>query len=307
MMTPVDIKNELDKYVIGHDEAKKYLSIAGYNHLKRMNGNNIKKTNVLLIGPTGSGKTYMITMLANILGVKYSSFDATQFSAIGYEGKDVEDIITDLVNNCENNEKEASRSIVYIDEIDKIRKKKVSGSFDISGLGVQQSLLKVLEGSDIPYVSRYSSNGQYDEKLNTENILFIASGAFVDLTEVSTKGLMEYGMIPEFLGRFSITAKLEALTLSHYVKILKDSEGSIIKSYKEWFLTEGIELVIHESAINFLAMEAMKRDLGARGLHIALEEALINAQFEAPSMVIKPKQIILNSINIKTKIPFWVF
>jgi ATP-dependent Clp protease ATP-binding subunit ClpX len=307
MKSPEEIKKKLDEYVIGHEDAKKKLAVAAYNHFKRMKGHNIKKTNVIIIGPSGSGKTYMVSNLAKILNVGFLGVDATQFSAVGYKGKDTEDLIADLINVCENDEEKAAKSIIYIDEIDKIRKKQTSDSFDISGLGVQQSLLKLLEGSEIQYVSKNSPNGQYDKKLSTENIMFIVSGAFVGLPEVSTQALIEYGMIPEFLGRFSTKAELEKLTIEHYKKILVDSKGSIIHSYKEWFKTENINLIIDKTAIDYLAAMAIETNLGARGLHMALEEVLFLAQFEAPSLNPKPKSLIINSTGIKLKKLFWIY
>jgi ATP-dependent Clp protease ATP-binding subunit ClpX len=266
MKKPEEIKKELDEYVIGHDEAKKKLSVAAYNHFKRMKGHNIKKTNVMIMGPSGNGKTYMVSTLAKILNVGFVTVDATQFSAVGYKGKDIEDLITDLVNACEGDEEKASKSIIYIDEIDKIRKKETHNLFDVGGLGVQQGLLKLLEGSEIQYVSKNSPNGQYDKKLNTENIMFIVSGAFVGLEEATSEGVINYGMIPEFIGRFPIITRFEKLTLEHYKKILKESKGSIINSYKEWFKSEGIILTIDDSAINYIAEKAISTDLGARGL-----------------------------------------
>lgn len=309
LKTPEQIKAILDEYVIGHDKAKKALSVAGYNHFKRMNGFNIKKSNVMLIGPTGSGKTYLVSNLAKILNVTFSTSDATQFTSAGYQGRSVEELITDLITLCDGDEKRASKSIVYIDEIDKLRKKSTGdGQADISGLGVQQSLLKLLEGSDVPYISKNSKNGEYDKKMNTENILFICSGAFVGLEDTTVQGLTSYGIIPEFIGRFPIITKLQELKLDDYKKILRDSKGSILNSFKDWFESEGVELVIEDTAINIIAQRAIQKGLGARGLHSIIEESLLNAQFEAPSFKEnKPKKFILDSTVILSGKSKWEF
>jgi len=308
MKTPEQIKKELDEYVIGHDKTKKAMSVAAYNHFKRMNGSSIKKSNVLLIGPTGCGKTYIVSILARILGVSFLTSDATQFTSAGYQGRSVEELITDLIGICEGDEKRAAKSIVYIDEIDKLRKKSMDGSqADVNGLGVQQALLKLLEGSEVPYISKYSQNGEYDRKMNTKDILFICSGAFVGLESTSIAHLTDFGMIPEFLGRFSVITQLQELKFDDYRKILKDSKGSILNSFKEWFKSEGIELVVDDSAINIIAQKAIDKGLGARGLHSVLDEALLNAQFEAPSLPNKPKQFILDSSVVLSGKTKWIY
>jgi len=308
MKTPEQIKKELDEYVIGHDKTKKAMSVAAYNHFKRMAGSNIKKSNVLLIGPTGCGKTYIVSILAKILGVNFLTSDATQFTSAGYQGRSVEELITDLIGICEGDEKKASKAIIYIDEIDKLRKKESGGSGpDVNGLGVQQSLLKLLEGSEVPYISKYSQNGEYDRKMNTKDIMFICSGAFVGLESTSIAHLTDFGMIPEFLGRFPIITQLQELKFEDYKKILKDSKGSILHSFKEWFSSEGIELVVEDSAINVIAQKAIDKGLGARGLHSVLDEALLNAQFEAPSLTNKPKQFILDSNVVITGKSKWIY
>lgn len=306
MKNPEQIKKELDEYVIGHEKAKKSLAVAAYNHFKRMNGSKIKKSNVILIGPTGCGKTYLVSNLARILGVQFLSSDATQFTAAGYTGRSVESLLSDVYDLCENNKKKAQQSIIYIDEIDKIRKNSTASGPDINGLGVQQSLLKLLEGSDVSFASKSSMNGEHDANLNTSNIMFICSGAFVGLQDSSIKNLVDFGMIPEFLGRFSIITQLQDLTLPDYKKILTDSKGSILNSFKEWFLSEGIEFVIEDSAVNMVAHKAIEKGLGARGLHSILDETLLNAQFEAPSLTKKPRQFILNADVVVTGKPKWI-
>jgi ATP-dependent Clp protease ATP-binding subunit ClpX len=308
MKTPEQIKKHLDEYVIGHDKAKKSLAVAAYNHYKRINGSNIKKTNVMLIGPTGCGKTYLVSTLASVLNVTFLTSDAPQFTSSGYQGRSVEEIITDLISVCDGNESKASKAIVYIDEIDKIKKKTQSDdSADVNGVGVQQSLLKLLEGSDVPYISKFSQNGEYDRKMNTKNIMFICSGAFEGLQEGSITNLIDYGMIPEFLGRFSVITKLEDLCLDDYKKILKESKGSILNSFKEWFQDENIELIVEDSAIEAIALKAIEKNLGARGLQGVLDEALLNAQFIAPSMLIKPKKFILDVSVIVSGTPKWSY
>jgi len=308
MKTPEQIKKELDEYVIGHDKTKKAMSVAAYNHFKRMSGSSIKKSNVLLIGPTGCGKTYIVSILARILGVSFLTSDATQFTSAGYQGRSVEELITDLIGICEGDEKKAAKSIIYIDEIDKLRKKSMDGNqADVNGLGVQQALLKLLEGSEVPYISKHSQNGEYDRKMNTKDILFICSGAFVGLESTSIAHLTDFGMIPEFLGRFSVITQLQELKFDDYRKILRDSKGSILNSFKEWFLSEKIELVVDDSAINIIAQKAIDKGLGARGLHSVLDEALLNAQFEAPSLAIKPKQFILDSSVVLSGKTKWIY
>ena len=306
--TPQEIKEYLDEYVIGQEKTKKALAVAAYTYFKIIKGNDIKKTNVLLIGPTGCGKTYIVSILAKMLDVDFLTTDATKFTSSGYGGRNVEDIVTDLVTMCDNDEERAKKSIVYIDEIDKVKKKTSSdGSPDVNGVGVQQALLKLLEGSDVPYISKYSQNGEHDRKMNTKNIMFICSGAFVGLESVDTQGLVKFGMIPEFLGRFSVTTQLMELKFEDYKKILTDSKGSILNSFKEWFATEDIELIIEDSSLNIIAKKAIDKGLGARGLQSILDEALLNAQFEAPSMKIKPKSFVLDAMVVLTGKPNWKF
>lgn len=304
MLTPQKIKNYLDEYVIGQDKAKKALAVAAYNHTKRtLFDAQIKKSNVLMIGPSGSGKTFTVQKLAEFLNTKFMTVDATQFTAAGYAGKDVTDIITELVVFCENNEEIASKAIVYIDEIDKIKRKSShDGSPDVNGVGVQQSLLKLLEGSEISYEVH-----QVQRKLHTKNILFICSGAFVGLEEHKTDALIKFGMIPEFLGRFSVVASLEPLSKEDLKKILIDSKESVLGSFKAWFDSEGIELIIEESAVEAIVENAMSKGLGARGLQNVLDDIFLSAQFEAPSLYPKPKAFVLNSKNVLTNEPEWIY
>jgi ATP-dependent Clp protease ATP-binding subunit ClpX len=305
--TPEQIKNELDEYVIGQESAKKNLAVAAYNHLKRINGCDIRKNNLLIIGPTGCGKTYLVSNLSKILNVDFLTVDATQFTASGYEGRDVQEIVIELMSICEDSEKRASKSIVYIDEVDKIKKKQSGGNADVNGEGVQQSLLKLIEGSEIPYTSPNSRNGMRDKKLDTKNIMFICSGAFVDLKEATTEGLVKFGMIPEFLGRFSSVAEIHQLEFDDYKKILTDSKDSVLNSFKEWFKSENVSLVIKENALDLIAKRAVDRGLGARGLQNILDEIFLDAQFQLPSMKIKPICFVLDAEVIEKNKPKWVY
>jgi ATP-dependent Clp protease ATP-binding subunit ClpX len=308
-VTPKDIKKYLDVYVIGQDQAKKALSVAAYNHNKRINlGGKLKKSNVLLIGPTGSGKTYMVTLLAKILRVKFIAVDATQFTSSGYAGRDVDEIIFELMSACNKNEAEAVKSIVYIDEIDKIRKKASSGGApDVNGTEVQQALLKMIEGSEVSYASSGVKTDPHDKKLDTSNIMFICSGAFVGLEDPSSTSLVKFGMIPEFLGRFSTIAALNPLSASDLKSILIDAKGSILDSYKEWFDSEGIQLTISEDGLDCIVEKTLIKNVGARGLHGTIDEALLNAQFEAPSLVNKPLRLEITRHMVETGTPNWVY
>ena len=295
---PKQIKKELDQYVIGQHDAKKKLSVAAYNHLKRINGHENRKNNLLFIGPTGCGKTYMVSVLSNIIDIPFLIVDATSFTSAGFHGRSVEEIVIDLIAMCDGNELLASKSIVFIDEIDKIKKSKNSDS-EINNLGVQQSLLKLIEGSEVSYVSKKSVNGEADKKFNTKNILFICSGAFQGLKKIENQDLINFGMMPEFLGRFSSISKLDKLNKEDYKNILKESKDSILNEFKEWFESEKSELIVKEDAIDFIAEKAEEKDLGARGLHGILDDIFLDIQFELPSMIIKPHFFILDKESIE--------
>lgn len=304
MFTPKEVKAYLDLFVIGQENAKKALAVAAYNHFKRTQyGANIKKSNVLMIGPSGSGKTYTVQKLAEFLNTKFMSVDATQFTSAGYVGKDVTEIISELCAMCEFNDEVASKAIVYIDEIDKIRKKSNGdGSPDVNGIGVQQSLLKLLEGSEIGY-----EINNIPRKLHTKDILFICSGAFVGTEGHKTEMLIKYGMIPEFLGRFSVVTSLDPLKAEDLKQILLTSKDSVLSSYEEWFKSENIELVIDSSAIDEIVKNALEKGLGARGLQNVLDNVFLTAQFEGPSMFPKPKKFVLNNWSVITGVPEWRF
>jgi ATP-dependent Clp protease ATP-binding subunit ClpX len=307
METPKEIKDFLDQYVIGQDAAKRALAVAAYNHIKRtVHDKQIKKSNVLMIGPTGSGKSYLVGTLAKALNIQFITIDATQLTASGYAGRSVEDIFSELVVFCKNNLREATKAIIHIDEIDKIKRTNSTDgqTIDVGGLGVQQSLLKVLEGTEIVYDSSVPTN---IKKIDTTDILFICSGAFVGLESSTTEALTKFGMIPEFLGRFSVVATLNPLSAQDLKTVLMDSKGSILKSFIEWFDSENIELVVQQDALDLIIANALKKNLGARGLQNVLDEIFLNAQFESPNLNPKPKKLIVDAEVINTSIPKWEY
>lgn len=296
---PKQIKEELDLYVIGQEDAKKKLCVAAYNHLKRIKGIKGRKNNLLFIGPTGCGKTYMVSKLSEIIKIPFLTVDATSFTSAGYQGRSVEEIVIDLISICEGDELKAQKSIVYIDEIDKIKKSFSTTSSDVNGAGVQQSLLKLIEGSDISYVSKNSVNGECDKKFDTKNVLFICSGAFEGLKDIETSSLVEFGMMPEFLGRFSSVSELDQLGKEDYKRILKESKDSVLLDFINWFRSEGCYLVVKEDAIDFIADKAEEKKLGARGLHGILDDIFLEIQFELPSMIVKPRYFTLDKEAIQ--------
>lgn len=308
MECPIKIKLKLDEYVIGHYQTKKALAVAAYSQSKIRAGKKIKKTNVMLIGPTGCGKTYLVSTLAQVLNVDFLITDATKFTASGYSGRNVEEIVSDLMSLCEYDENRAKQAIVYIDEVDKIKKHSMAdNSPDVNGVGVQQALLKLLEGGEVSYVSKYSRNGEHDRKLDTKNIMFICSGAFVGLESVSTENLVKFGMIPEFLGRFSTITKLSELTMSDYREILLNSKDSVLNSFREWFLTEDVEVIVSDTAVQLIAERAIEKGLGARGLQGVLDEIFLDAQYELPSLPNKPQKLIIDDEVVLSGKPKWSF
>ena len=317
---PHKIKAMLDEYVVGQEKAKKTISVAVYNHYKRIASDNsdgveIEKSNMLLIGPTGSGKTYLVKTLARLLNVPLAIADATSLTEAGYIGDDIESVLSKLLAAAGNDVEKAERGIVFIDEIDKIAKKKNSNNRDVSGESVQQELLKMLEGSvmEVP-VGSGSKNAMVPmTTIDTRNILFICGGAFPDLediikerlTEKSTIGfqadlkdrfdkeenlisrvqmedLRRFGMIPEFLGRLPIVVTLEALTKEFLVRILQEPKNAILKQYEKLLAMDEVQLSFDPGALEVIAEQAMARKTGARALRAILEEYMLDIMYEIP-------------------------
>jgi ATP-dependent Clp protease ATP-binding subunit ClpX len=323
--TPHAIKEFLDQYVISQDEAKKVLAVAIYNHYKRINAVSekndvqIQKSNILLIGPTGTGKTLLAQSLARLLQVPFCVVDATSLTEAGYVGEDSESILQNLLSASDNNPSKAAKGIVYLDEIDKIAKKgdALNSSRDVSGEGVQQSLLKLIEGSVVAVSPRGAKKyGQPEQvvHLDTKDILFICGGAFVGLEEIlqkksGTKSLgfnsdrsqapatkkavakladvepsdiINYGFIPEFVGRLPIIATLEEMTEDGLVTILSEPKNALVKQYQKLFALEGVELIFTNDALRAIAKTALERKSGARGLRSVLEHSMLDIMYAVP-------------------------
>lgn len=317
---PHIIKASLDEYVIGQEYAKKVISVGVYNHYKRVAGDamddiEIEKSNMLMIGPTGSGKTYLVKTLARILKVPLAITDATSLTEAGYIGDDVESVLSKLLQAADNDVERAENGIVFIDEIDKIAKKKSTNNRDVSGESVQQALLKLLEGSEVEVpVGATSKNAMVPlTTINTKNILFICGGAFPDLDKiiknrlckqtsigfisdlkdkydddpnifqkVTTEDLREYGMIPEFLGRLPIVYSLDGLTKEMLVQILKEPKNAILKQYQKLLLLDEVDLEFDDSAYEAIAEKALEKKTGARALRAIIENFMLDIMYEIP-------------------------
>ena len=317
---PHRIKASLDEYVVGQEYAKKAMSVAVYNHYKRvatdtMDDIEIEKSNMLMIGPTGSGKTYLVKTLARILDVPLPITDATSLTEAGYIGDDIESVVSKLLAAADNDVEKAEQGIIFIDEIDKIAKKKNTSQRDVSGESVQQGMLKLLEGSDVEVpVGANSKNAMVPlTTVNTKNILFICGGAFPDLegiikerltkqssigfgadlkdkynhdktilSKVTTEDLRNFGMIPEFLGRLPIVFTLDGMNEDMLVKILKEPKNAILKQYQKLLALDEVKLDFDDGALTAIAEKAMEKDTGARALRAIIEEFMLDIMYEIP-------------------------